>query len=124
MASRYRVVLVTVPGKKEGQKIAQGLVSQKLAACVNILPGVESTYRWKNKVETSSELLLVIKTQRALMDNVISYVKQNHPDEVCEVISLPIMEGNKSYLEWIGASTNLAVPMHELDEEGLDKEVG
>ena len=124
MATRYRVLLITVPDKKVGLKLTQGLVDGKLAACVNFIPGVESYYRWKGKVEKSNEVLLLVKTQKHLVDTIVSFVRENHPYELCEVVSLPVTEGHKEYLEWIGASTNPPKPLRDLDEDDLEKEVG
>jgi periplasmic divalent cation tolerance protein len=115
---------VTVPNKKAGQKIAEGLVESRLAACVNVLPAVDSFYRWKGKVEAASELLLVIKTQKDLVGALTTFVKENHPYEVCEVIALPVMEGNPAYLDWIGSSTNLSRPLKDRNPEDMEKEVG
>ena len=123
MATKYRIVLVTVPSRKEGLKITQGLVHKKLAACVNFVPGIESFYWWKGKVHRSSEILLLIKTHQNLVNNIITFVRDNHSYEVCEVVSLPIMEGNKAYLNWIGSSTNLSSPMKDLTEADLEREV-
>lgn len=120
MATRYRVVFVTVPDKRSGLKIAQGLVHQKLAACVNFIPGIESCFWWKGKVHRAHEGLLMIKTQRGLVDNVIAFVREHHPYEVCEVLSLPVMEGNKAYLDWIGSSTNLARPLMDIPQRDLE----
>ena|ERR1041385_5971006 len=123
MATRYRVVLITVPDKKVGLKLTQGLVDGNLAACVNFIPGVESYYRWKGKVEKSSEVLLLAKTQKHLVDTIASYVRENHPYELCEVVSLPVTEGSKAYLEWIAAGTNPPRPPREVEKEDLEREV-
>eukprot|EP00252_Welwitschia_mirabilis_P027779 TRINITY_DN963_c0_g1_i1.p1 TRINITY_DN963_c0_g1~~TRINITY_DN963_c0_g1_i1.p1 ORF type:complete len:162 (-),score=20.34 TRINITY_DN963_c0_g1_i1:378-863(-) len=99
------VVYVTVPNKEEGKKLAQSIVSEKLAACVNQVPGVESTYMWKDKIEIDSEVLLVIKTRASLLDSLTAHVKTNHPYDVPEVISLPITGGNQDYLKWLKENT-------------------
>ena len=101
---RYLVVLVTTPNRKVSEKLSKGIVSWKLAACVNILPGVRSRYWWKGKMETAREELLIIKTQKAKLTVLTQWVRRNHPYSVCEVIALPIEGGNKPYLDWIAAS--------------------
>lgn len=98
----YSIAFVTVPNKDVGHKIAGGLVSAKLAACVNIIPGVESVYEWEGKIEKDSELILKIKTRTSRIPEVTEFVKSNHPYDVCEVIATPIEAGNQQYLDWLG----------------------
>lgn len=98
-------VYVTVPSREVGHKLAAGLVEAKLAACVNIIPGVESVYWWEGKVNTDSELLLMIKTRQTLVPQLTAWVKGNHPYDECEVISVPITGGSASYLKWLFDST-------------------
>ncbi|KAL5714317.1 hypothetical protein ACHQM5_016297 [Ranunculus cassubicifolius] len=97
------VVYVTVPNKEAGQKLAMSIVKEKLAACVNRVPGVESVYMWKG--ETDSEELLIIKTRESLLNALTDHVKANHEYDVPEVISLPIVGGSVPYLEWIKNNT-------------------
>ncbi|MCX5794071.1 MAG: divalent-cation tolerance protein CutA [Elusimicrobia bacterium] len=104
-ASQFRVLFVTVPDAKLADVIAGGLVDRKLAACVNIIPGVTSVYRWEDKIQKDSEVLLLIKTRTGALDEVTQFIKEKHTAEVPEIISLPITEGNPSYLEWLGANT-------------------
>ncbi|KAF8020525.1 hypothetical protein BT93_G1063 [Corymbia citriodora subsp. variegata] len=99
------VVYVTVPNKEAGKKLAESIIKERLAACVNIVPGIESVYHWQGKIETDSEELLIIKTRESLLEPLTQHVKANHPYEVPEVISLPIRGGNVQYLEWIKNST-------------------
>jgi periplasmic divalent cation tolerance protein len=103
--SGYRVVLVTVPDAAAGERIAEALVGERLAACVNRLDGVRSTYRWRGAIERSGESLLVIKTRAALVADVTARVKALHPYTVPEVIALAIETGNPDYLAWLGAET-------------------
>jgi periplasmic divalent cation tolerance protein len=77
------------------------LVSKGLAACVQILPGLESHYRWKGKKETSSEVLLICKTRSSLYKQLEKALLKNHPYEVPEIVCLPITKGSKTYLKWI-----------------------
>jgi len=95
------VVLVTTGTGEEAHKIADRLLSEKKAACVNILPGVSSFFWWEGKINSARENLLIIKTKAELLNEVISLVKQLHSDKVPEIIALPIVGGNADYLEWI-----------------------
>ncbi len=99
------VVLVTAPSAEEGAKIARALVEEKLAACVNILSGVRSVYRWEGKVEDGPEVLLVAKTRESLFGELDKRVRDLHPYSVPEVIALPISKGSEAYLAWLGEET-------------------
>ncbi|KAL2637918.1 hypothetical protein AAZV13_06G086100 [Glycine max] len=88
-----------------GKKLAESIVKEKLAACVNRVPGIESVYQWEGKIQTDSEELLIIKTRQSLLEALTEHVKANHEYDVPEVISLPITGGNLKYLEWIKEST-------------------
>ncbi|KAI4366544.1 hypothetical protein MLD38_022408 [Melastoma candidum] len=99
------VVYVTVPNKEAGKKLAESIIKERLAACVNRVPGIESVYHWQGKIETDSEELLIIKTRKSLLEPLTRHVKANHEYEVPEVIALPILGGNDKYLEWIKSST-------------------
>ncbi|CAN6290419.1 unnamed protein product [Urochloa humidicola] len=99
------VVYVTVPNREAGKKLSQSIISEKLAACVNIVPGIESVYWWEGKVQSDAEELLIIKTRESLLDALTEHVKANHEYDVPEVIALPITGGNSKYLEWIKNST-------------------
>lgn len=98
------LVLVTTPGRSVSERLSKGLVREKLAACVNRVPGLHSRYWWKGKVETAREELLLIKTRQDRLAALTRWVRQNHPYAVCEVISLPIAGGNRAYLDWIARS--------------------
>lgn len=97
----HSVAYVTVPNEEVAKDIARGLISRKLAACVNIIPKITSIYEWKGDVNEDTELLLMIKTRTSIINELIHFVRSNHPYEVCEVISLPIQNGNEPYLKWI-----------------------
>ncbi|CAM6010505.1 unnamed protein product [Sphagnum balticum] len=108
MATDYTpaiVVYVTVPNKETGSKLAHSIIENKLAACVNQIPGVESTYWWQGKVETDSELLLMIKTRQSLLQQLTDHVTANHPYDTPEVIAVPITGGSHKYLQWLAEST-------------------
>jgi periplasmic divalent cation tolerance protein len=99
------VVLVTCGSAKEARRVARAVVEQKLAACVNIIDArVQSIYRWKRRVESAREFLLVIKTTRRRFPVLQKKIEQLHGYEVPEIIALPIVAGAGRYLEWIADS--------------------
>ena len=95
------VVLTTVSSEKEAARIARHLVEQRLAACVSIVPGARSIYRWKDKVEDTPELLLVIKSRRDLFATLRAALQKAHSYEVPEIVALPIVDGSEPYLAWL-----------------------
>jgi len=101
----YIVVFVTAKDMKQAQGIASGLLKSKLAACVNIVPAVKSIFWWEGKIDSSSEVLLIVKTKKVLLNRLIKAVKRLHSYDVPEVIALPIIGGNREYLKWLNDST-------------------
>ena len=100
-----RLVLVTCASGAEARRIARAVVEERLAACVNILPGaVASIYLWKGKVESARERLLLIKTSRKRLAKLQAAVKRLHSYEVHEFIALPIAAGSRAYLSWLEQS--------------------
>lgn len=97
------VVLTTCASAEEGEKIARALVEQRLAACVNVVAGVRSFYRWKGVVEDSSEWLLLIKSRRDLFAQLRAALESAHSYEVPEIVALPIIDGSPAYLNWLDA---------------------
>ncbi len=81
--------------------MAHALVEKRLAACVNIMPGVRSVYRWKEAIEEEEEVLLVVKSSRALLDELREEIERLHSYEVPEVIALPVVDGSERYLSWM-----------------------
>jgi periplasmic divalent cation tolerance protein len=102
MATAYRVVLVTVPRGGKAESLAEGVVEARLAACVNIVPGVVSIYRWKGRVRRDAESLLVIKTTVSKLKALERWVLARHPYETPEFAALPIASGSRKYLSWLG----------------------
>ncbi|MCZ2154437.1 MAG: divalent-cation tolerance protein CutA [Bryobacterales bacterium] len=99
------MVFSTVPSEEVATAIARAVVQEELAACVNILPGITSVYRWQGAVDTSSEFLLIFKTRGALFEALRARIVALHPYEVPEVVAVPITAGHTPYLEWIDEST-------------------
>jgi len=95
------VVLCTCPSEAEADKLARALVEQRLAACVNVIPGLKSFYRWQGKLETAGEWLLVIKSSRPRFAELRAALEKLHSYEIPEVIALPVVEGAPNYLHWI-----------------------
>jgi periplasmic divalent cation tolerance protein len=97
----YIVVFITANGMEEAQKIAQSLLKGRRAACVNIIPEVDSRFWWKDRLDSASESLLVIKTRASLLPEIVESVRKMHSNTVPEIIALPIIGGNQDYLDWI-----------------------
>lgn len=98
------VVLTTVPSAEVAERIAEAVVGEGLAACVNVLGEVRSIYRWKDAVERERELLCVVKTTRAALPSLQARIVALHPYEVPEVIALEVAAGHAPYLGWIAGS--------------------
>jgi periplasmic divalent cation tolerance protein len=96
---------ISAPSREEARKIAGALLEKREAACVNIIPAVDSHFRWEGKLDRADECLLIAKTRAALLDSVIASVKRLHSYTVPEIIALPIVGGNPDYLEWIYENT-------------------
>ena len=101
-ASGVLVVLCTCSSMEEGRRIARLLVEGRLAACVNIVPGVESVYRWQDAVETAQETLLVIKTTEGAFPALRARIRETHGYDVPEVLAIPVVDGSAQYLRWLG----------------------
>lgn len=103
--STFAVVLCTTPSPDVSAELARGLVEAELAACVNILPGVRSIYRWQGATHDDAESLMVIKTQAARFESLAAWIRSHHPYSEPEVIMLPIAAGSPTYLAWIASLT-------------------
>ncbi|KAH8241688.1 hypothetical protein KR038_003565 [Drosophila bunnanda] len=103
-ADSNSVAFVTTPDRESAKKLARSIIERRLAACVNIVPQIESIYVWEGKVNEDNECLMMIKTRTERVDELSKFVRENHPYSVAEVIALPIQNGNLPYLNWITAT--------------------
>jgi periplasmic divalent cation tolerance protein len=101
-----RIALTTCGSPEQAARLAQELVSRRLAACVNIVPGVRSFYWWDNRVQDDNELLLVIKTRVELLPELQAALGELHSYEVPEFVVVPVVDGSPAYLGWLDASLN------------------
>ena len=99
------ITFSTCKDLRQANRIARTLVKEKLAACVNIIPGIASIYAWKGKIEEGKEVLLVIKSRASLSARLTARVKSLHSYAVPEVVTIPISSGNPDYLRWVREST-------------------
>ncbi|MGH9176904.1 MAG: divalent-cation tolerance protein CutA [Vicinamibacterales bacterium] len=106
MAELFAIVLTTLPAEADAEALARTLVTERLAACVNILPLMSSIYRWEGKVEQASERQLVIKTAGSSVDRLKARLAALHPYDVPEILVIPIADGGEAYLEWLEASVD------------------
>ena len=104
MESDYVIVLTTLPVEQDADRLAETLISEKLAACVNVLPPMRSIYRWKGAIESAEERQVAIKTTGACVRDLEARIKALHPYDVPEFVVLPIVTGSPDYLRWISES--------------------
>ena len=102
---QYSLVYMTAGSMDEASRIGKALVEEKLAACVNLISGMKSIYRWKDKIEEDTEVVLIAKTKKSLVGEMTSRVKKMHSYECPCIISFSIQPGNEDFLQWISAET-------------------
>ena len=102
----FIVILITASSAEEGEKIASSLVENHMVACINIVPSVKSLFFWEGKTAQESEVLLIAKSRRPLLDKIVEQVKKIHSYKVPEIIALPVIGGSEEYLKWVRESTS------------------
>ena len=110
VSSDFCIVLASCPDDETAKTLAEGLIGRGLAACVNILPGMTSVYRWEGRLERTRESLLLIKTRTDCFGALQEYLVAKHPYEVPEIVAVPIEAGLAAYLSWVDASVAPGVP--------------
>jgi periplasmic divalent cation tolerance protein len=109
MNSSPLLILCTCPDLATAERIAETLVSERLAACANLAPGLTSIYRWQGQIQRDSEVLLLLKTRQAIYPLLEARIRELHPYQNPEIIALPIQAGSAAYLDWIAENTGAPV---------------
>lgn len=105
-----RILLMTAPDAETAEDIVGALVDERLIACGNIVPGLTSIYRWQGEVERDAEVLVIMKTTTAALERTLDRAAALHPYDVPEVLSLPLTEGHRPYLDWVAESVAITNP--------------
>ena len=100
------VVLMTAGDGEEAGRLAEMLVEKRLAACVQLLPEIQSVYRWQGKIEHQREVLLIAKTARSKFEELETEVRARHSYEIPEIVAIALADGSSPYLDWLGTSVN------------------
>lgn len=108
MQTDYQIILTTCPDQLQAETLANSLIEAGLAACVNIIPGLTSIYKWKGELTSGTEVQLVIKTHSKRYPEVENHIAALHPYELPEIISVPITNGLPDYLTWIDSATGIS----------------
>lgn len=103
MQKTYVIVMVTTASKQEAEKIAQRLLNERLIACANIIGPFSSLFHWSGKTERAEEYLMLLKSRKDLFEKLVETVKALHSYEVPEILVFPIVDGSKTYLDWLGS---------------------
>jgi len=104
MSVPYYIALTTCPNREVAHRLAQTAIEQQLAACVNIIPNIQSVYQWQGKIETDDELLLLMKTNQQTLNALKLFIQQQHPYDTPEFVSIQLESGAQAYLDWINYS--------------------
>ena len=110
MKNKVIVLISTCSGMDQGRQLARELVTDGLAACVNLVPAVGSVYRWEGQIQEDQETLMVIKTAERRAGEVTAWLQEHHPYEVPEVVALPVVGGSDRYLRWVTDATTAGRP--------------
>lgn len=103
-AAKFSVVLVTAPDLKTARALAKAALQARLIACANLVPKIESHYRWQGKIESDAEVLLILKTTKSKLAALEKLILARHPYDTPEFLVLPLSAGNKKYLDWLAAN--------------------
>lgn len=101
-ANSFAIVLVTAPDLKTARTLANSALKEQLIACANLIPKIESHYRWHGKIESSAEVLMILKTRKSKLAALEKLILAKHPYDTPEFLVLPLSGGNKKYLDWLG----------------------
>jgi periplasmic divalent cation tolerance protein len=104
------IVFTNLPDRESALRLAHTLVERRLAACVNVLAGASSLYRWRGEIETAEEVPLIIKTRAALFSELEAAIVENHPYELPEIVAVAVVRGLPGYLDWVAAETSGTAP--------------
>ncbi len=100
--SKFVLVYITAKNQKQALHLAKAILKNRLAGCVNVIPKMISSYYWKEKLETSRESILIVKTRSDLTQKIIQFVEKEHSYSIPCILCIPIMDGNPHYLKWLG----------------------
>jgi periplasmic divalent cation tolerance protein len=103
LRNSYIIIIVTTAGEEEAETIVQRLLEARLIACANIVGPVHSRFRWSGKIEKAEEYLIIMKSRKDLFEKLSETVKTLHSYEVPEILALPVVEGSKAYMDWLGS---------------------
>jgi periplasmic divalent cation tolerance protein len=103
-ATKFAIVLVTAPNLQTARALAKAALKAHLIACANLVPKIESHYRWRGKIESDTEVLLILKTQKSKLAALEKLILTKHPYDTPEFLVLPLSAGNKKYLDWLAAN--------------------
>ena len=104
--TEFIVVLITAPSPQVAEELADAVMAQRLAACVNIMPTMRSIFRWNGAIQREQETLLLLKSRAALFNDIVALIAPRHPYDVPEIIALPVQAGLDAYLRWIDRETS------------------
>ena len=104
-ATKFAIVLVTAPDLKTARALAKSALTARLIACANLVPKIESHYRWQGKIESGAEVLLILKTQKSKLAALEKLVLTKHPYDTPEFLILPVSAGNKEFLDWLAQNS-------------------
>ena len=114
---RVTAVVTTVGTEEQANLIARELIARRLAACVNIVPGIRSVYRWQGKIASDAEYLLIAKTRESEFDDVAAAIKELHSYDVPEILTFDVGRGDPDFLAWIASSTDKQAELGDEDDD-------